>query len=228
MAVSPHLPRSSVPKNGAPNPCLDLVNKAAQDILGPLGLKPKGNQGTWLDDQRWWLVVVEFRPEAWSKGIYVNLGWMWLFFPQASVATHGGRQHFMFIPYANEEQFRRPATDMCQAVAAKVKDIRQQFDGLHAARDHLIAHIDPQNALSLYHAAIVCGLTNAPRDADRLFGMIESGPWKRDWENLLKKRAQECRAKAADAAAFKNCVVTLVNNSRTALKLERVPNPLQA
>lgn len=228
MAASQYLPKSSGRKNGAPNPCLELVNSAAQEVLAPLGLKQKGNAGIWLDDQKWWLIVAEFKPEAWSKGIYVNLGWMWLFFPQASVATHGGRQHFMFIPHTSDEQFRRAASEMCQAVAAKVKEIRQQFGGLHAARDHLVAHIDPQNALSLYHAAIVCGLTNAPRDADRLFSMIETGPWRRDWENLLRKRAQECRSKASDAAAFRNCVVTLVNSSRTALKLERVSSPLPA
>src|SRR5687767_4381931 len=55
-----------------------LITAAAREILRPMGLFQKGRSRTWLDDQGWWVCVVEFQPSSWSRGSYLNVGCMWL------------------------------------------------------------------------------------------------------------------------------------------------------
>ncbi len=43
-----------------------LLTAAARSILRPLGCVQKGRSRTWLDDQDWWVGVVEFQPSAWD------------------------------------------------------------------------------------------------------------------------------------------------------------------
>src|SRR6202000_1719294 len=38
----------------------------------PLGLERRGRSRTWIDDQRWYAIVVEFQPSGFSKGSYLN------------------------------------------------------------------------------------------------------------------------------------------------------------
>src|SRR5256885_11111558 len=56
------------------DPHSKLITAAAREILRPLGLFQKGRSRVWLDDQGWWLGVVEFQPSDWSKGSYLNVG----------------------------------------------------------------------------------------------------------------------------------------------------------
>ncbi|MFH0953256.1 MAG: hypothetical protein V1873_02890 [Verrucomicrobiota bacterium] len=202
-----------------------LMNGTVGAVLDPLGLKQKQGCTIWLDDRKWWVGVVEFQPSSWPKGVHLNVGCMWLFFPQASVALHEGYRHFRYAPHRDDKQFESAAKTLCFEAADKVREFRKKFATLAGTRDYLVARIDPKHALSLYFTGIACGLTGMGRDADRLLGMIESGSWTKDWEKLLKKRAQELRPKANDKKAFQNAVVGIVNSGRSALQLGRLDNP---
>lgn len=45
-----------------------IINKLAKDTLKPIGVLRKGQSRTWLDDNGWWVTVIEFQPFSWSKG----------------------------------------------------------------------------------------------------------------------------------------------------------------
>src|SRR5213592_4672206 len=61
------------------HPHTKLINAAARETLRPLGLLQEGRSRTWLDDQAWWLGIVEFQPSNWTRGSYLNVGvnWLW-------------------------------------------------------------------------------------------------------------------------------------------------------
>nr|WP_326184943.1 hypothetical protein [uncultured Oscillibacter sp.] len=51
-----------------------IIRQAAREALAPMGLFQKGSSRIWLDDNGWFLTVVEFQPSAWSQGAYLNVG----------------------------------------------------------------------------------------------------------------------------------------------------------
>jgi len=55
-----------------------LITRAARAELPPIGCIEKGRSRIWLDDQRWWVTVVEFQPSGRSKGSCLNVGACWL------------------------------------------------------------------------------------------------------------------------------------------------------
>jgi len=58
-----------------------VIADAARLALSPLGLARKGRSRTWLDDQSWWLGVVEFKPASRHPGTYLNVGLRFLWHP---------------------------------------------------------------------------------------------------------------------------------------------------
>lgn len=53
-----------------------VLEDAARAILRPLDFLQKGRSMTWLADELWWMIVVEFQPSGFSKGFYLNVGCM--------------------------------------------------------------------------------------------------------------------------------------------------------
>lgn len=51
-----------------------LINKVVREVLKFIGLVRKGQFWLWLDDNVWWLIMVEFQLLSWFKGIYFNVG----------------------------------------------------------------------------------------------------------------------------------------------------------
>jgi hypothetical protein len=58
-----------------------LLSEAARRHLRRLGVVQKGRSRTWLDDNGWFVTVVEFQPSGFGKGSYLNVGahflWSW-------------------------------------------------------------------------------------------------------------------------------------------------------
>jgi hypothetical protein len=93
------------------HPHSKLINAAARERLRPLGLVQEGRSRTWLDDQAWWLGIVEFQPSGWTRGSYLNVGVNWLWnvkdwhsFDFVYRVDEPGRGQ-MFFEYERDEQF---------------------------------------------------------------------------------------------------------------------------
>ena len=82
-----------------------LIAAAAKAALAPLGCRRVGQSRTWISDQRYWLIVIEFQPSGWSKGSYLNVGAMWPWYARKGLFFHAGYRVADFIPFENREQF---------------------------------------------------------------------------------------------------------------------------
>jgi hypothetical protein len=51
-----------------------IINNAAKEILEPIGVFQKGQSRIWIDDNGWFLTIIDFQPSGWSKGAYLNVG----------------------------------------------------------------------------------------------------------------------------------------------------------
>ena len=50
-----------------------IIRNAANSVLKPNGLFRKGTSRVWIDDNGWFLTVVEFQPSGWDRGSYLNV-----------------------------------------------------------------------------------------------------------------------------------------------------------
>ena len=51
-----------------------IINAAAKKILAPEGLFRVGSSRTWIDDNGYFVIQVEFQSEAYEKGSALNVG----------------------------------------------------------------------------------------------------------------------------------------------------------
>lgn len=115
-----------------------LITQAACETLRPLGIVQKGRSRTWLDDQGWWIGVVEFQPSSWRRGSYLNVGinWLWnakdfLSFDFGSRVDDAG-----FVSYESDEQFALFARPLARAAADRAVLYRTVFSTIAAVAKH--------------------------------------------------------------------------------------------
>lgn len=51
-----------------------IIKQTAKKILAPEGLFQKGQSRTWLEDNGYYLTVIEFQPSQYDRGAYLNAG----------------------------------------------------------------------------------------------------------------------------------------------------------
>ncbi len=105
-------------------PHTQLLTAAARCILRPLRLQQRGRSRLWLGDHGWW-VVVEFQPSGSSKGSYLNVGAMWLWFEKDYFSFDYGSRVEDFAPYEDEAQFAPLAGNLAHRAAGEVVRLRR-------------------------------------------------------------------------------------------------------
>ncbi|BBO27722.1 hypothetical protein AltI4_21100 [Alteromonas sp. I4] len=111
-----------------------LINKAAREVLKPIGLVRKGQSRLWLDDNAWWLIMVEFQPSSWSKGTYLNVGISWLWYPKDYMSFDIGYRENSFIEFKDEDTFSRDTIALAEKAKECVFSLRQSMSSPELAK----------------------------------------------------------------------------------------------
>ncbi len=213
------------------HPHTKLINAAARETLRPLGLLQEGRSRTWLDDQAWWLGIVEFQPSDWTRGSYLNVGVNWLWnlkdwhsFDFGYRVDEPGRGQ-MFFEYESDEQFAPLAHKLAMVAAERVTHYRQLFPTPEQAAATLKGAVADDLERSL-DAGVALGLVGEANAAaamfDRYISWFESGEeaeWRSDDDEPLYERARMLRDLAPDTSAFRKRIRADVKETRTLLKL---------
>src|SRR5512147_2046072 len=93
---------------------------AAETILSPLGCVRIGRSRTWISDQRFWVIVIEFQPSSFSKGSYLNVGAMWLWDAKDYWSFDHGNRIERFTKFQNASQFEGVAKHLAARAAEEV------------------------------------------------------------------------------------------------------------
>jgi hypothetical protein len=211
-----------------------LLNEAAREILGPLGVAQMGRSRTWVDDRGWWLGVVNFQPSSFGRGSYLNVGVHWLVeqrgLPHDSLSFDFGFRVDVpgagsFIEFESEEQFAPLARSMAVTAAEEVCRYRALFPTAEATAE--VLRQANLNLLQSLDAAIILGLAGDTKGARALFGRYityhESGAereWRTDWDNQRYERARALSTLLDDESRFRDRVKDEVRAARKRLKLE--------
>lgn len=195
-----------------------LVTTAARQFLRPLGVRQRGRSRTWLDDHGWWLVVIEFQPSSWSKGSYLNVGAMWLWYEKDFFSFDDGYRVEGFTPFQDEAQFSHFAEGLAKRAAEEVQRYRSRYPSVHAAAQHLA--VNSHGFWSSFHAGVACGLSGQPAAARRFFEAVASTDDDSEWVQAAASLAREYCGDLEDPARFQHRIKEVVLRTRRLLRLE--------
>lgn len=200
-----------------------LINAAAKSVLKPLGCIQKGRSRIWLDDQSYWVGVIEFQPSAWGQGSYLNVGACWLWYEKDYVSFDAGEYRVeSFQPFESGEQFAAVAQSLVERAAAEVVDLRSRFPSPSHVQDWLTREA-PRTLWNHYHLAVSAGLAGDVDQSRRSFAEVMSCPDERPWAIELKRRSAELEKSLQSDSGFKDEVMDIVVRTRALLKLPVLP-----
>jgi hypothetical protein len=216
-------------------PHTKLLNAAAREVLGPLGIKQSGRSRMWLDDRGWWVGVIEFQPSSWSRGSYLNVGvnWLWQAGEDAAdLAFHfGGRVDAPgggeFIAYESDEQFAPLARKLAMAAAERAQHYRALFQTIEATAGVLKRYVRQQSILESIDTGIALGLVGdagaARRMISRYIDYHESGEdleWQTEIDEIRYDRARQLKELVSDAGSFRERIRKDIEQARSKLRLD--------
>jgi len=144
-----------------------LITSSAKKVLSPFGLFQKGRSRTWLSDQNWWMVVVEFQPSSSSRGSYLNVGCMWLWNVKPYISFDVGYRVEEFCPFRNEEDFAIVAENLATQALQKTTHYRRLFATIGQVSDYYVSHA-PDSFWPCFDAAVSHILAGQPGLATQL------------------------------------------------------------
>lgn len=199
-----------------------IINKVAREVLKPLGVKRKGQSRTWLDDNGWWLLVIEFQPSSWSKGTYLNVGIHWLWHPKEYFSFDLGYREAGYVEYKSNSQFEPKAREMANLAKIKVEEIRGHLSNLQAARNHIVKSYsdEPETIWNQFHCGMICAVSGDTEEALPYFNAVKENSDDRDWALELKQFTRETQSAMSSTNDFIEHVCNIVKKSRKMKKLE--------
>lgn len=186
---------------------------AAKAILSPLGCKRIGRSRLWIADQRFWVIVIEFQPSGFSKGSYLNVGAMWLWYAKSHWSFDHGYRIKGFIPFKDATQFAAVAETLAIRAAKEVEKLREKFGSLSDVARHLVADSEAPG-WPVYHAAVAAGLTGDVATSQRLFQRLIEQPITTDWDARFRANGAELAQKLPELNTFRAAILAVVEQSR--------------
>lgn len=199
-----------------------IINKVASEVLKPTGVKRKGQSRTWLDDNGWWILVVEFQPSGWSKGTHLNVGVNWLWYPKEHLSFDLGYREAEFVEYKSDAQFEPKARELALIAKGKVQKIRYCLSNIQAAKTYIVGAYskEPKTIWTQLHLGMICALAGSSDEAIAHFTKVIQSPEESDWALALKQFTDETRSIVSSSKDFKAYTCNIVGETRRMLKLE--------
>ena len=157
-----------------------IIKKGANGVFKPHGLFQKGSSRVWIDDNGWYLTVVEFQPSAWDKGTYLNVSvhFLWDEKDYLSYDYYTGRVPRMeaFVRFDGDEaRFLSDVQHLAEAALERVMQYRQLRD-LHYAQASILQFRAFHIINTLYPQMMICGLNHDPKARTYFNRLLEELP----------------------------------------------------
>lgn len=143
-----------------------IIRQAAREVLEPLGLFQRGQSRMWIDDNGWFLTLVEFSPSSWSKGSYLDTAVHFLWGHDLSITAcsydfpGGARQGFFEEFTGDDADFHAKMISMAQQAAQLVTEYRKLQD-ISYGKEAILKN-KRNNLHACCHRMMICGLTKDP------------------------------------------------------------------
>jgi hypothetical protein len=202
-----------------------LLAAAAKRHLAPLGLKRQGRSRTWLDDQKWFVTVVEFQLSGYSKGSFLNVGAHFLWSWNGHLSFDLGYRMEKFVSFDSEEQFSPEADRLAAHAATEVQRLQTLLIDVSCVAAALPEQSE-RACWPTYHRAVSLGLSGNVNEAMQAFSQLIEAPHPYPW---IAERAARClalRDLLATPQSFREAISDLIRDHRNALRLPIVTETL--
>ncbi|WP_186295253.1 DUF4304 domain-containing protein [Shewanella algae] len=199
-----------------------IINKVAREVLKPLGVKRKGQSRTWLDDNGWWITVIEFQPSSWSKGTYLNIGINWQWYPKEHYAFDVGFREQGFVEYENDQQFEEDARAFAELAKSKVLEIRESLSTPESMKRYIISafkEIGP-TIWGEFHQGLACAVARDKAQAISFLQSVVSNSHDTEWALELKDFSKNLINLIESGSDYHTYLDEVVSKSRELKKLE--------
>jgi tetratricopeptide (TPR) repeat protein len=197
-----------------------LLTQAAREILAPEGIFQKGRSRTWIDDRGWWIVVIEFQPSSWSKGSYLNVGAMWLWYEKDHFSFDAGDHRIeRFVKYVDQAQFALEAGRLAGTALTEAIKLRERFASIPLTAGYLLRHTADGNPWTFLHAGVALGCMGRVYRARACFKKIERLKTEFEWQSELQDKARQFGAALGDRTEFLERVRATIVRTRRLLGL---------
>jgi len=193
-----------------------IIRKAAADVLVPLGVFQKGQSRTWIDDNGWFLTIVEFKPSDWGKGVHLRVGLHYLWNNSGSLLIDFSSNDSYSADYTgNDEKFTADMMEMAAFAKDKVLYFRSFADTILAG--NLIVKNDTVYPWSTWDKMMVCFLNTDTGRGRNFYNMAvaETKDDYRDWAQEIHERATHRIAPIlSNHDSLKKYVLSSIRDSR--------------
>jgi hypothetical protein len=200
-----------------------LLDLAAKRHLAPMGLIRLGRSRIWLDDRRWYAIVVEFQPSGFRKGSYLNVGAHFLWQTSGHLSFDLGYLVESFVQFESEAQFAPEADRLAAAAATEVGRLKSVLVGVLAVANSLPPESD---GWASYHRAIALGLCGVVVEASPIFARLGHPSDPLPWQAELATRCLELKSLLTKPTEFHSGIVRMIKQYRSALGLPQISEPL--
>jgi hypothetical protein len=194
-----------------------LLKKIAKDRLKPCGIIQKGSSRTFLYDNGWYIIIIEFQPSSWDKGSYLNIGVDLNFYPRNHLAFSYGYREKGFDGADNEKQFTEIVNTYCDHVIEKVQKLKEKFKDVPTAIKSIGKYPDDQ--WHYFDLGILYGLNGQMQKAGSCLKKLMKEKCKFDYEFERQGLATEMFELLDDKEKFVARAQTLIIQSRQLKKL---------
>jgi hypothetical protein len=196
-----------------------LIAEAAGAALSPLGLARRGRSRTWLDDQSWWLGVVEFKPASRHPGAYLNVGLRFLWHPPVRYAFEVGGQAEGFNPVGSAG-FAQAVHATAARAAWDIQILRASF---RSAEDVIRYYVPVSGRTSIYGQANLATALGLAGNMEHCRRALDRALRQRDQAAVSQKDATAwlltAREAAGDTDSFHSWVMAATQQARQDLGL---------
>lgn len=202
-----------------------IINNAAKRILASEGLFRKGASRTWIEDNGYYLTIVEFQPSGFDKGTYLNVGTDFLWERTAElnktlIFSYGGRVSVNGAQFAgyrkgdgsSDELFEEKAEKFACAALDKVKEYRK-FRDPESAKEILVQGIRLKSRKNLfwelYDIAMLCFFKGDFKAGKKYFD---------EYLNILKSESKHFEW---EKSFYEHCLKEIVPQTETPEKAQK-------
>lgn len=200
-----------------------IIRQAANSVLKPKGLFQKGTSRIWIDDNGWFLILVEFQPSGWDKGSYLNVAVHFLWTEQDCLTydfSNGGPRVNGFAAFdGNEETFFQDMQGLANRALEKVEEYRRFRDLEYACAVRLKSESGVEEH-RLYQKMMICGLCRDPQAVHyykELWDLVREPEFA--WIRQIKDELDEAIAPiVADPRVLYAYILEKIRRNRRALR----------
>lgn len=192
-----------------------IISQTARSLLKPQGLFQKGSSRIWIDDNGWYLTVVEFQSSGWGKGTYLNVGTHFLWREQDYLSFDFGGRMKAFISPEDPVKFSSDMEELTTIALGKVMEYRK-FRDVSYAKNQIEKNSIGIEAHRLYNQMMVCGLAEDRRACRYHSDLWEQVRFPAVAHEILYRQelAERIDPVVADKTAFKAYILSKIQKQR--------------